>query len=94
MEEMGFTLSKKGQCEIRLLKMDVFNQSLLGKQAGRLLLSHDSLVARVFKVKYYPNTNLSLASLSHNTNYVCNSIWGVKSLLREGLVWRVGNVRI
>ncbi|XP_021752040.1 uncharacterized protein LOC110717604 [Chenopodium quinoa] len=69
----------------------VFNTALLGKQAWRLLHALNSLFARVFKSKYNPNSDFLDSYLGRGGSYSWNSIWGSKSLLKEGLIWRVGN---
>lgn len=70
----------------------VFNVALLAKQGWRLIHDSTSLLARVLKARYYKNTDFVKASLGHNMSYSWRSIWSAKSLLLEGMKWRVGNV--
>lgn len=77
--------------------LGVFNEALLGRQAWRLVHGDNTLLGRVMKAKYYPHTSFLEAGLGYSTSYSWRSIWGVKALIKEGMVWRVGkgnNVRI
>jgi hypothetical protein len=67
--------------------------ALLAQQGWRLIQNPDSLVARIIKEKYHPNGTFMVASLSRKPSYVWRSIWNAKSLLAEGMMWRVGNGR-
>ena len=69
----------------------VFNDALLGRQIWRLIFHHNSLLSRVMKAKYYPNTEVLDASLGYSHSYAWRSIWGAKSLVKEGVVHRIGN---
>ncbi|XP_021755531.1 uncharacterized protein LOC110720803 [Chenopodium quinoa] len=71
--------------------LGIFNEALLGKQAWRLISKPDSLLGRVMKGKYYPNSDFLESSLGLNCSYSWRSIWGAKSLVKEGLIWRVGD---
>lgn len=46
------------------------------------------------KGKYFPNTNFLDAALGLNGSFSWNSIWGSKSLVKEGLIWRVGDGKL
>ncbi|KAA3462362.1 Ribonuclease H-like superfamily protein [Gossypium australe] len=50
----------------------------------------DSLVAQVFKAKYYPNGNFLNSCVGNSHSYVWRSIWATKDSLQRGLIWRVG----
>ncbi|XP_010666711.1 uncharacterized protein LOC104883845 [Beta vulgaris subsp. vulgaris] len=69
----------------------VFNDALLGRQVWRLIHFKNSLLSRVMKAKYYPRCEMLNARLGFSNSYSWRSIWGAKSLVREGLMWRVGS---
>jgi hypothetical protein len=71
--------------------LELFNLALLAKQGWRLIQNPKSLVARIMKAKYYPDTNFLEAEIGRNPSYAWRSIWNSKKLLKEGLIWRVGN---
>jgi hypothetical protein len=68
-----------------------FNTALLAKQGCRLIQNPDSLVTKVLKEKYFSNGTFFDTPLSKRLSCVWRSIWNTKSLLKEGMVWRVGN---
>lgn len=67
--------------------MSVFNDAFLGKLAWRLVHAHGSLLSRVFQVKYYPRSSFLIPWLRGQFSW--KNIWSVKSLLKEGLIWRI-----
>lgn len=69
----------------------VFNQALLAKQAWWILQAPSSLVARVLKARYFSNHTILAATCPSNASYVYRSILHGRDLLREGLIWRVGD---
>lgn len=70
--------------------LKVFNQALLAKQGWKLLLKTSTLVARVLKARHFPNSRFISSFRGSNPSFSWRSIWGAKSLLREGLIYRVG----
>lgn len=68
-----------------------FNLALLGKQAWRLLTRPDSLVARIFKARYYPSCSFLSASIGNNPSYVWRSILAAKDIVQMGVRWSVGD---
>jgi ribonuclease HI len=71
--------------------IELFNMALLAKQGWRLLQQPNSLVAQIFKEKYYPNGSFLDSNLGRQPSYAWRSIYNAKSLLAEGLLWRVGD---
>ncbi|XP_019108059.2 uncharacterized mitochondrial protein AtMg00310-like [Beta vulgaris subsp. vulgaris] len=69
----------------------VFNDALLGRQAWRLVQRPGSPMGRVMQVKYYPNRSFLDASLGCAGSYSWSSIWSVKALVKEGMLWRIGD---
>ncbi|CAL1358453.1 unnamed protein product [Linum trigynum] len=73
------------------MSLHEFNLALLGKQLWNLIQKPSSLVARVFKAKYYPNRDVLDTGEGYNPSYVWRSVLASKDILREGLRWRVEN---
>lgn len=70
--------------------LHLFNIALLGKIGWRLLSNPTSLVARILKAKYYPNSDFLHANLGHNSSYTWSSIIAAQDLLKNGMRWKIG----
>ncbi|GAU48919.1 hypothetical protein TSUD_301740 [Trifolium subterraneum] len=68
-----------------------FNLAMLGKQGWHLVTNQDTILAKVFKAKYYPNEGFLNAKLGHNPSYVWRSIHASQVIVKRGLRWRIGN---
>jgi hypothetical protein len=66
---------------------------VLAKQAWRLLENPNSLCGRVLKARYFPNNSVLEATPTPGISYTWRSIVKGINLLKEGLVWRVGDGR-
>jgi len=51
----------------------------------------DSLVARLYKVRYYPRCNFFESTLGHKPSFVWRSICNYKFILKAGSRWRIGD---
>ncbi|KAL3826043.1 hypothetical protein ACJIZ3_022072 [Penstemon smallii] len=71
--------------------LEAFNMALLAKQLWRLLINPHSMIARVFKARYFPNSDVLGSKLGSNPSYTWRSLWGAKGLLEAGTRWRIGN---
>jgi hypothetical protein len=68
-----------------------FNQALLAKQAWRLVTNPDSLCARVLKARYFSDGMFWMAGRPKRSSYTWKSILHGRDLLKEGVVWRIGD---
>ncbi|KAH9748984.1 putative reverse transcriptase/RNA-dependent DNA polymerase [Citrus sinensis] len=75
---------------IRFKRLHVFNVAMLGKQGWRLLTNPNILVARLFKVRYYPNTSFAEARLGSNPRYVWRSILTAHPTIIRGSRIQIG----
>ncbi|XP_021836344.2 uncharacterized protein [Spinacia oleracea] len=71
--------------------LKVFNQALLAKQMWRLQSDTSSFLHTVLKARYFKHDSVLDARRGFDPSYSWRSLWGSKSLLLEGLKWRVGN---
>ena len=69
----------------------LFNDSLLAKQAWRLLHNKQSLFYKVFKARFFPNTSIMEASDSRMRSYAWKSILVGREVIKRGSRWRIGN---
>ena len=70
--------------------LHLFNLSLLAKQGWRLIMYPDSLVAQVFKARYFPNSNFLNAVAQLGMSFTWRSILAGRSLLSKGLRFQIG----
>lgn len=68
-----------------------FNVALLGKQAWRLLTNADSLVARIYKARYYPQSNFLSTKIGGSPSFVWRSVLEAQNMIRTGAACRMGS---
>jgi len=69
----------------------VFNLAMIGKQAWRLLTMPNSLVARVYKARYFPKSSFIEASLGNCPSFSLRSIMAAHDLVCGGVRRRIGD---
>ncbi|MCI24389.1 reverse transcriptase-like protein, partial [Trifolium medium] len=67
-----------------------FNQALLGKQCWRIIQNQDSLIAKVFKSRYFPRSNFMEAQIGYQPSYAWRSIFSAKRVIELGSRWTIG----
>ena len=67
------------------------NDSLLAKQAWRLLHNCSSLFYKVFKARFFPRCSIMEATDSRSASYAWRSILKGRDVLQGGVRWRVGD---
>ncbi|XP_060969468.1 uncharacterized protein LOC133036755 [Cannabis sativa] len=68
-----------------------YNLSFLGKQGWRLLTMEDSLVARIYKARYFPHGSFLNAELGQNPSFIWRSIWAAQDLVKQGARRAIAN---
>jgi hypothetical protein len=68
-----------------------FNQAFLAKQGWRLLTDPGSLCAKVLKARYYKDSDFLQAPCPKRASFTWQSITHGWELLKEGLIWRIGD---
>jgi hypothetical protein len=68
-----------------------FNKALLAKQIWRMWQTANRLVTRIMKAKYHPDCSILEVAQGRNPSFACRSTQCSGDLIREGLLWRVGN---
>lgn len=71
--------------------LHIFNMAMLARQGWRLLQDPESLCGRVLKAKYFPNSSILEATAVPGISYSWRSILKGVALMKEGIIWRVGN---
>jgi hypothetical protein len=71
--------------------LHIFNIAMLARQAWRLLMVPNALCSQVLRAKYFPTGNLLEARPRGGMSYTWRSILKGLQLLKDGLIWRVGN---
>ena len=71
--------------------LQAFNLALLAKQGWQILTHPNSLVAQVYKAKYFTNDDILSSNIGSNPSYAWRSIHNSLQVLKEGTRWRVGN---
>ena len=71
-----------------------FNKALLARQLWRILQNPNTLVARVFRVRYFPIGDILNANIRNSPSYSWRSIHSSLEVIRKETRWRVGNGKL
>lgn len=80
----------KGEGGLGIRDIKDFNIALLAKQSWRMLQNPESLLARVYKAKYYSKTTLLEAGRGSHYSYAWWSIYQDNKPMSQGIWWLVG----
>lgn len=70
-----------------------FNVTMLNKQAWRIIQNPMSLLARVYKAKYFPRWSFSEAGRGYNPSFIWSSLVETQTVIKRNNRWSVGNGR-
>jgi hypothetical protein len=69
----------------------IFNLAMLAKQAWRILLFPETLCAQILRAKYFPGRSILETKARSGISYTWRSILKGAQLLKEGIIWRIGD---
>ncbi|KAH7682431.1 hypothetical protein IHE45_05G121100 [Dioscorea alata] len=72
-------------------RIHAFNIAMEALKQAWLLQYPNTLVARLYKARYYSSSDLIQVKRGHNPSFIWSSILASQAILREGLVWRIGD---
>ena len=81
----------KAQRGMGFRKLQAFNLAMLSKHAWRILMNPCSLIARIYKAKYFPYNDILGAKLGCNPSYAWWGIYNSLAIIKRDTRWRVGN---
>ena len=71
--------------------LQAVNLAMLAKQGWRLISNPNSLVAQIYKARYYPHGDIFRAKLGSSPSDAWRSILNWLEVVKRGTRWRVGN---
>ena len=71
--------------------LHLFNLAMLSRQAWRLITIPDTLCAQVLKARYFSRSDILHCVPRTRISYTWRSILRGAELLKDGLIWRIGN---
>jgi hypothetical protein len=90
------TLPKK-QGGMGFRDLQAFNLAMIAKQGWNILTKPHTLVAKLYKARYFPNSSFFDSTIGHNPSYAWRGIWKARQILMHGCRWSIGsgeNIRV
>ncbi|KAK2423594.1 hypothetical protein QL285_034041 [Trifolium repens] len=81
----------KNQGGLGFRDLHTFNLAMIAKQSWNIMTKPHSLVAKIYKARYFPNSSLFDSKIGHNPSYAWRGIWKARQILMYGCRWRIGN---
>jgi hypothetical protein len=89
-ERMCFSKAKEG---LGFRDLVCFNKAIWDKQCWRLLQNPNSLAVNIIQSKNYQQSTILEANMGKRPSYASQSLLSACDVLKNGLVWRVGDGR-
>jgi ribonuclease HI len=68
-----------------------FNMAMVAKQGWNFMHNSNSLVARIYKARYFPKNSFLEANIGNNPSFAWRSIWRARQVLSYGCRWQIGD---
>ncbi|CAJ2634618.1 unnamed protein product [Trifolium pratense] len=69
----------------------MFNLAMIAKQGWNIMTKPHTLVSRLYKARYFPNSSLFESKIGHNPSYAWRGIWKAREILMNGCRWSIGS---
>jgi hypothetical protein len=82
---------------MRFRDLKAFNLAMIAKQGWNFMTKPHTLVAKLYKAMYLPNSSIFYSRHGHNPSYAWRGIWKARHLLMSGCRWIIGsgtNIRV
>ncbi|XP_058726136.1 uncharacterized protein LOC131597455 [Vicia villosa] len=83
--------SSKSEGGMGFRDFKAFNMAMVAKQGWNIVSKPDTLVARIFKARYFPNSSYLDSKIGNNPSYAWRNLWKAKEVLRIGSQWSIGS---
>jgi hypothetical protein len=68
-----------------------FNMAMVAKQGWNFMNNPTTLVARLYKARYFPKNSFFEANIGNNPSFAWRSIWRARQVLFYGCTWQIGD---
>jgi hypothetical protein len=68
--------------------------AMVAKQGWHIMMNPGTLVARIFKARYFPHSSFLEANVGNNPSYVWRCLWKSRCVLNLGCRWRIGELDV
>jgi hypothetical protein len=68
-----------------------FNMAMVAKQGWNFMHNSTSLVARLYKARYFPKNSFLESNIGNNPSFAWRSIWKARQVLSYGCRWQIGD---
>jgi hypothetical protein len=83
-------IQPKSQGGMGFRDLHAFNLAMIAKQGWNMMTKPNSLVARLYKARYFPNSSLFDSKIGNNPSYAWRGIWKARHILMHGCRWSIG----
>jgi ribonuclease HI len=81
----------KGEGGLGFRDFKAFNMAMVAKQGWKIMTRTDTLVAKIFKARYFPHSSFLEANLGSNPSYVWRNLWKSCNVIKLGCRWNIGD---
>ncbi|CAJ2647461.1 unnamed protein product [Trifolium pratense] len=81
----------KAQGRMGFRDLHTFNLAMIAKQGWNIITKPHTLMAKIYKARYFPDSSLFESQIGHNPSYAWRGIWKARHILMNGCRWIIGS---